>query len=205
LRYKYQIVFNMRIKFLVIIGMSLFFGCHEKYTPKPRGFFRIGFPEKSYNSINTQFPFRFEVPIYSEILPDTRNANNPWWINIEFPENKAEVHISYFHLQKNSNNTRIFLAELMEETRELAYKHSIKANAIDEQLYMNPDQNVYGTLFRIDGNAASPIQFFLTDSTNHFLRGALYIRATPDIDSLKPVIEFLERDVIHLIETTQWE
>lgn len=185
--------------------MILFFGCNEKYTPKPRGFFRIGFPEKSYDSINTEFPYRFEVPDYSEVLPDNRNPENPWWINIEFPENKAEVHISYYQLRKNKNNPRNFLAELMEETRELAYKHSIKANAIEEQLYMNPENNVYGTLYRIEGNAASPMQFFLTDSTQHFIRGALYIRATPDIDSLKPVVEFLERDIIHLIETTQWE
>ncbi len=97
------------------------------------------------------------------------------------------------------------LAEFMEETRELAYKHAIKANAIEEQLLINQGEEVYGTVYRIEGNAASPIQFFLTDSSRHFLRGALYIRATPDIDSLRPVIEFLERDVIHLIETTTWK
>ncbi len=205
MRYKYQLTYNMRIKLLILIGMILILGCNEKYTPKPRGFFRIGFPEKSYDSIDTEFPYRFEVPEYSEVLPDNRNPENPWWINIEFPENKAEVHISYFQLRKNKNNPRNFLAELMEETREMAYKHSIKANAIEEQLYVNPDNNVYGTLYRIEGNAASPMQFFLTDSTQHFIRGALYIRATPDIDSLKPVVEFLERDIIHLIETTQWE
>ena len=115
------------------------------------------------------------------------------------------MHISYFQLQDAGIEHRKYLAELMEESRELAYKHSIKANAIEEQLYINPDNHVYGILFHIEGNAASPMQFFLTDSTRHFLRGALYIRATPDIDSLKPVVEFLEHDIIHLIETTQWE
>ncbi len=195
----------MRIKLYIFIGMSLVFGCNEKYTPKPRGFFRIGFPEKSYDSISSNFPYRFEIPEYSEVLTDSRNPGKPGWINIEFPENKAEVHISYFKLQTDNNNPRKFLAELMEESHELAYKHSIKANAIEEQLYMNSENNVYGTLYRIEGNAASPMQFYLTDSTRHFLRGALYIRATPDIDSLRPVIEFLDRDVIHLIETTQWE
>jgi gliding motility-associated lipoprotein GldD len=93
----------------------------------------------------------------------------------------------------------------MEESRELAYKHSIKANAIEERIFVNPEEKVYGTVYQIEGNAASPIQFFLTDSIRHFLRGALYIRATPDIDSLKPVIEFLERDVIQIIETTKWK
>lgn len=194
----------MRINLLFIIGVMGFFGCNEKYTPKPRGFFRIGFPEKDYNSIAHKFPYSFEVPEYSDVEPDNRNPDEPWWINLEFPQNKAEVHVSYYNLQEN-DNPRELLAELMEETRELAYKHSVKANAIEEQIYLNSETDVYGTLYRIRGNAASPMQFFLTDSAHHFLRGALYIRATPDIDSLQPVVEFLERDVIHLIETTQWE
>jgi gliding motility-associated lipoprotein GldD len=194
----------MRIKLLIYIVVVLFFGCNEKYTPKPRGFFRIGFPEKDYNALANKFPYSFEVPEYSNVEPDIRNPDEPWWINLEFPQNKAEVHVSYYNLQEN-NNSRGLLAELMEETRALAYKHSVKANAIEEQVYINAETNVYGTLYRIRGNAASPMQFFLTDSTQHFLRGALYIRATPDIDSLRPVVEFLERDVIHLIETTRWE
>ncbi len=195
----------MRVLLLFLIGIFSFSGCNEKYTPKPRGFYRIGFPEKKYDSINSKYPYRFEIPQYSDVKPDSRNPDKPWWINIEFPKNKAEVHISYYRLQKNQNFLRQHLAGLMEETRELAYKHSVKANAIEEQVYMHPENNVYGTLYRIEGNAASPLQFFLTDSINHFLRGALYIRATPDIDSLRPVIDFLESDVIHLIETTQWE
>lgn len=180
-------------------------GCNEKYTPKPRGFFRIGFPGKEYHSIDSTFPYQFEVPDYSRIVADYRNPNNPFWINVEIPANKAEVHISYFQLNENTSQQRRQLGLLMEETRELAYKHSIKANAIEEKLYENPDNKVYGILYNIEGNAASPLQFFLTDSTTHFLRGALYIRATPDIDSLKPVVDFLSSDVIHLIQTTTWE
>jgi gliding motility-associated lipoprotein GldD len=92
----------------------------------------------------------------------------------------------------------------MEDTRALAYKHSQKADAIKEKVFMNPTNNVYGLIYKIEGNAASPMQFFLTDSTSHFLRGALYIREVPNIDSLKPVIDFLEADVVRLIETTTW-
>ena len=92
----------------------------------------------------------------------------------------------------------------MEESRTLAYKHTIKADAIQEQVFMNPANRVYGLIYKIEGNAASPMQFFLTDSTSHFLRGALYIREVPNIDSLKPVIDFLEIDIIRLIETTSW-
>lgn len=192
-------------KILLISIIILFFsGCKEKHTPKPRGFFRIEFPEKQYHPILGNFPYTFEIPEYSKVVPDRRNPEQKAWINVEIQENNAEVHISYYDLQEGEKPQRELLAEFMEETRELAYKHSIKANAIEDQVFMNPGKNVYGTVYRIKGNAASPMQFFLTDSTEHFLRGALYIRATPNIDSLRPVIDFLEEDVVKLIETTNW-
>jgi gliding motility-associated lipoprotein GldD len=194
---------NYKLIFLFVLLLCL--GCKEKYTPKPRGFFRISFPEKIYQSLNQEFPYRFDVPEYVHIVPDSHNANQPWWINLKIPENKAEIHISYYDLNSGQKPARSLLAELMEETRELAYKHSIKASAIEEQIFVHPEKKVFGTVYRISGNAASPMQFFLTDSTRHFLRGALYIRATPDVDSLKPVIGFLENDVIRLIETTEWK
>jgi gliding motility-associated lipoprotein GldD len=195
----------MNYRLLLFIFLIFTTGCREKFTPKPRGYFRISFPEKNYQNLGSDFPYRFEIPAYANVTPDDQNPDQPWWINLEFPENKAEVHISYYPLTKSQKPARTLLAEFMEETRELAYKHSVKANAIEEHIYLNPGHHVFGTVYRIAGNAASPMQFFLTDSSRHFLRGALYIRATPDIDSLKPVVEFLERDVIHLIETTQWE
>jgi gliding motility-associated lipoprotein GldD len=195
----------MNFKLLVLAVILLPLSCTEKYTPKPRGFFRISFPEKIYHPLDNRFPYQFEIPQYSQVTSDTQNPDQPWWINIEVPGNKAEVHISYYNLNKQKKAARELLAAFMEESRDLAYKHSIKANAIEEQIFVNPGQKVFGTVYRIEGNAASPVQFFLTDSTHHFLRGALYIRATPDIDSLKPVIDFLERDVIRLIETTKWE
>lgn len=190
---------------VIIFFITIFTGCSKKHTPKPRGFFRIDFPEKKYQPLSQDFPYTFEIPEYSKVVPDNRNPEKEAWINVVIPENNAEVHISYYDLQEGEKPRRELLAEFMEETRELAYKHSIKANAIEEQVFMNPGRNMYGTVYRIKGNAASPMQFFLTDSTRHFLRGALYIRATPDIDSLRPVINFLEKDVVKLIETTNWK
>ena len=196
--------FNMNKILLIGVAFLLLTGCREKQTPKPRGFFRIGFPEKQYQPLSRDFPYTFEVPEYSKVVADSRNPEKDAWINVVVPQNNAEVHISYYDLQKGEKPRRELLAEFMEETRELAYKHSVKANAIEEQVFMNPAQKVYGTVYRIKGNAASPMQFFLTDSTGHFLRGALYIRATPDIDSLRPVIDFLEKDIVRMIETTNW-
>ncbi len=194
----------MRISRILILVL-LVTACHDKHTPKPRGFFRIDFPEKAYTNLDGDYPYNFEIPVYAEIEKDRDNLNKPYWINVEVPANKAEIHISYYNLQNGQKPTRDLLFELMEDTRSLAYKHAIKATAIDEQVFMNPARKVYGTVYNIHGNAASPMQFFLTDSTKHFLRGAFYIREVPDIDSLKPVIEFLEPDVVRMIETTNWK
>ncbi len=192
---------------ITILLTFLFFvvGCKEKYTPKPHAFFRIDFPDKEYHNLSeNDFPYNFEIPNYAVIQPDKRNPNQPFWINITVPKNHAEIHISYYDISENKQSKRVFLSKLMEDTRSLAYKHSIKADAIEEQIFMNPEKNVFGTIYRIKGNAASPLQFFLTDSTNNFLRGAFYIREVPNIDSLQPVIDFFEPDVIRLIETTTW-
>jgi len=178
--------------------LLLTISCKKEYVPKPRGYFRISFPEKAYKILDSKtFPYRFEIPVYSKIVADNERLAEPYWVNLEFPQNKAELHISY----KNVDNN---LMKLTEDSRTLAYKHSIKADAINERVFVNPEKKIYGTIYLIDGNAASPLQFYLTDSTKHFLRGALYIREVPNIDSIRPVIEFLTPDIIHLIETTEW-
>ncbi len=193
----------IQLAILFIIPV-MFFACKEKYTPKPRAYFRIDFPEKKYHPLQIGFPYQFNIPDYSKIEKDKFNPDKPNWINISIPKNKAEIHISYYNLENQKEPGRVLLNEFMEETRKLAYKHTIKADAIEEQVFMNPADKVYGLIYRIEGNAASPLQFFLTDSTRHFLRGALYIREVPNIDSIKPVISFLESDIIRLIETTTW-
>ena len=184
--------------FFPVLFLLISFSCKKEYVPKPRGFFRIEFQKKTYHQLfSPTFPYRFEIPDYSQIVPDDERQAEPFWVNLEIPKHKAELHISY---KKVNNN----LAKLTEDSRSLAYKHSIKADAINERLFMNPEKKVYGTIYLIDGNTASPLQFYLTDSTHHFIRGALYIREVPNIDSIRPVIDFLTPDVIHLIETTEW-
>ncbi len=187
-------------KLLYLFALILFmtFSCQQDYTPKPHGYFRIDFQEKTYHQFDSiALPYTFDIPGYSKIVPDRDRLAEPYWINLKIPAHKAEVHISYKKVQNN-------LAKLMEDSRTLAYKHSIKADAINERIFVNQKKKVYGTIYLIDGNAASPVQFYLTDSTQNFLRGALYIREVPNIDSLRPVIDFLTPDIIRLIETTKW-
>jgi len=143
-------------------------------------------------------PYSFQVPTYSVTGNDLLNPDQPDWITIEVPANHAQIHLSYKKINQN-------LGTYIEESRTLAYKHSQKASSIEEQIFINPAQKVYGTIYNIRGNAASPMQFYLTDSVSHFLRGSLYIKEIPNIDSLQPVIGFLNQDVLRLIETTHWK
>jgi len=187
----------MKKTFPFLFIIIFFLACKQEYVPKPRGYFRISFPKKEYKPISEDLPYQFSLPAYSKVVTDDEPDAEKYWRNIIFPSNNAEIHLSY----KTVNND---LAVLTEESRLLAYKHSIKADAIDEQLFINPQARVYGTIYFIAGNAASPIQFYLTDSIAHFLRGALYINEIPNIDSISPVINFLKPDIIRLIETTNW-
>lgn len=188
----------IRLIFVVIlINSFLLLSCKQNHTPKPRGFFRIDFPAKSNLTFNNNFPYQFEYPKYSTINFDGSKFTEPYWMTIEMKDFNAKIHISYKRVENN-------LISLTEDSRELAYKHSIKATAINEQIFINDNNNVYGTIYEIKGNTASPFQFYLTDSTNHFLRGSLYISEVPNYDSLFPVIQFIEKDIYHLIETFSW-
>jgi gliding motility-associated lipoprotein GldD len=153
-------------KFLYVLStlfLLLSFACKKDYIPKPRGYFRISFQEKTYHKTDSAgLPYRFDIPGYSKIVPDNDRLAEPYWINLKVPAHRAEVHISY---KKVDNN----LEKLTEDSRTLAYKHSIKADAINERIFVNPQKKVYGTIYLIDGNAASPLQFYLTDSTRNFL------------------------------------
>jgi gliding motility-associated lipoprotein GldD len=194
--YKMVLQNLLKITFLFTLGSGLTF-CHDKSVPKPHGYYRIDLPERNYHRLGHEYPYCFDIPVYTKVLPDNSPKSEPFWINILFPDFHAILHISYKKVKKN-------LYVLTEESHKLAYDHAVKASSIDEKIFLNPGKSVYGTIYYIHGNAASPMQFYLTDSTGNFLRGAFYISATPNIDSLKPVIEFIKTDVIHLMETLEW-
>ena len=204
IRFNRNITFVTDMKLIlqfILLSLSIVVlsgGCKKGTTPKPRGYFRIDFPEKLYRSSNPDYPYIFDYPVYANIVVDKDKLAEPYWINIVFQKNKAKLHLSYKPVQNN-------LQALTEDSRELAYKHSIKASAINEKLFINNEKKVYGTIYEIKGNAASPLQFHLTDSTSHFLRGSFYISEIPNYDSLRPVIQFIDDDIYHLIETLSWK
>ncbi len=181
--------------FLVISCLS---ACRKEQTPKPRGYYRITFPPKGYRLLNEPLSYNFRIPVYATVTPDLLNPDQKEWITVEIPGNHAQIHISYKKVDHD-------LSRLIEESRSLVYKHSQKASSIEEQVFVHPAKKIYGMLYTLKGNAASPMQFYLTDSVSHFLRGALYIKEVPNYDSLRPVIKFLSEDVIQMIESTEWK
>ena len=143
--------------------------------------------------------FSFEYPVYSTITPDYLSPNEKEWINIEYPAYKGTLHLSYKTVEDN-------LGKYLEDSYYMMTKHVTRAMGIRDSLIINPDRDVYGLMYFLEGEGvASSLQFYLTDSVRHFMRGSLYFNVNVNNDSLAPVIDFITDDVRHLIETMEWK
>lgn len=190
---------------VILIFSGASFGCREITVPKPRGHFRIDLPEHHYvqfkepSGSNVKLPLSFEYPAYGNLTFQGEHGSVPGWFNIEFPFYKAKIYLTY----KDVNND---LDSLLDQSYNLNVKnHVSKADAIKEQVFNNRENNVYGILYDLKGNTASAVEFYVTDSINHYLRGSLYFASEPNADSLAPVIDFFREDIMHLIETLKWK
>lgn len=172
--------------------------CEQNYTPLPHGFLRIDLPKHTYSLSDTTLPYYFEYAEAAELQSSPHNPDQKYWLNIVYPKFKAKVYLSYKSVDGN-------LITYLEDAYTLVSKHIPKADAIVDSVVVNKNRNVYGITYKIIGSgAASPYQFFVTDSTSHFLRGALYFDIVPNNDSLEPVIDFITYDIEHLINTLEW-
>ncbi len=195
----------IRLLIPVVAALCLLAACRpETHTPRPRGYFRISFPEHGYQPFNKpDYPYSFEYPVYANIIRDTvffdEKPDNPYWINMNIPDFDAQVFMTYKEIRPGQPFTK-----LIEDAYKMSYFHDIRADYIADHDFQTPN-NVYGIFYNVGGNAASNIQFYATDSVKHFLWGALYFNVTPNADSLKPVNEFLRKDLDHLIETLRWK
>ncbi len=190
---------------LLTITAAILLGCEYSYTPKKKGYPRVTLPEHSYRDFDRAgFPYAFEYPTYATIVRDTvffdEPTENPYWINIDFPSLDGKIYISYKEI--NNKNS---IAKLINDAFDMTYKHSVRADAIKDRVYEDPQHHKYAVFYDVEGNAATAKQFYITDSTEHFLRGALYFNARPNEDSLHLVNEFVEQDMEHLIETLRWK
>ena len=196
-------LYSVSYLLLFCILSSAFLSCNTSYTPKPKGYFKINFPEKKYQTFNTPgYPYTFEFPVYATVTKDSSffggTTENPWWININFPQFNGRIYVSYKEIGKNK------FGKLLNDAFVLSNKQSTKAYSIDDSVFITPN-NVHGVFFKVGGDVATANQFFLTDSTKNFFRGALYFDATPNEDSLKIVNDFLLEDMRHLINTFKWK
>ena len=196
---------NRSITLLLVVGfLGLLMSCNSAYTYKKKGYFHIDFPEKKYQAFNQPgYPYSFEYPVYSTVIKDTTffdaRPENDWWINIDIPRFGGRIYISYKEVEKNNFDS------LVNDGFKMAYKqHTDISTGITDSVIRTPN-GAEGIYFSLSGNTATANQFFLTDSTKHFLRGALYFNTAPNEDSLGIVNDFLKKDVLHLINTLKWK
>lgn len=186
-----------------ILIISTFFiillsGCKQNLQPKPHGYMRVEFPEKIYASYSAEAPYTFDLPEYCTVEKETSAAQaEKYWNNIVFKNMNAKIHLSFKFIENN-------LDTLIDDCHTMAYKHTVKASAIQKTAYVDDTAKVYGMLYEIKGNVASPMQFYVTDSTKNFLRGSLYFNSVPDKDSLAPAIDFIKTDIQRIVETIRW-
>lgn len=176
--------------FIVVFILS----CGGETLPKPKSYLKLQYPESSYIKVNTACPYNFEIATSANI-----SFKNNCWASITYPHLKATIHLTYRGIDNN-------LDEILKEVEKLTFDHTVKADAIIDALpYENFEKRVFGKLYNIEGNVATNIQFRATDSVKHILAGALYFYTKPNYDSILPAIKYLEKDIMHLVETIEWK
>jgi gliding motility-associated lipoprotein GldD len=181
-----------KLSALLIVVLFLV-SCNEVTLPKPKSYLKLQYPVATYTKIQSDCPFTFETSNSSTV-----SIQDNCWAKIEYPTLKATVHITYRSVSNNLN-------DILREVEKLTFEHTIKADAISDRPYDNVENNVYAKLYYIDGNVATNIQFRATDSVKHVLSGALYFYAKPNYDSIAPAIKYIEKDIMHLVETLEWK
>ena len=172
--------------------------CSRNAVPRPYGYFRVDLPPHAYRTIDTlNLPYRFDLPLNAKLI-SRDSKDGKFWVDVFYPNLNASVYCSYKPVNGN-------LIDLLEDTRKIVYKHSIRADGIAEKVYDHNEKNVHGILYDLKGNTASAVQFVLTDSVKHFFRGALYFNNVPNKDSIGPMSEYIREDIIHLMESFEWK
>lgn len=193
----------VKVVFLFVLGgMLLSCGSGEQsdsYAPKPKGYNRIGLPPHSYRALPDIYPYQFEYSRAAVILPDTSVLAEPGWIYISYPKLDANIQLTYKPVRRDPARLRDFI----DDAYKLAGKHQIRATAVQQQTILTKTGKT-ATLIRLEGDVPTPFQFYTTDSTTHYLRGAIYFSTATKNDSLAPVIEYLEKDALRLLNTLKW-
>ena len=186
--------------FFIIITFIFAASCSRDYQPKPKGYNRIPLPDTAYRPLPDSLPYRFEYSKYANLLKDTSWIRERHWVEINYPTLKANIHITY----KKLMNSEQLLKEFLNDAYVLTAKHQIKANAINETIATTKDGKV-AVIAEIEGEVPSQFQFTMTDSSKNFLRGALYFNTQVQNDSLRPAIDFMKKEMMHIVNTLEWK
>jgi gliding motility-associated lipoprotein GldD len=191
-------LFISLLLFLVFCSLFVLLVACSEPSPKPLSYFRIDIPQPNYQVENKFKNFTFELSDQAMIKESPQNEAGEFF-NIVYNQLQAEIYCSYIPIKKEK------LAQFSEESRKFVYLHAVKADAIQEHFFENPQQKVYGIVYNIKGNVASSTQFVLTDSVSAFFRGALYFYNRPNFDSIAPVLEYINKDIQVIIESFRWK
>lgn len=183
-----------KISILLLI-ITVFISCKDEVLPKPKAFLDLEFPKAEYIISDLDCPYTFEYNSIAKIV--NPKGSNPCWINIKYPKLNASIFITY---QKVNNN----LDSLLMDSQKLPLQHTIKADYIEGDIYVNPEHNTYGMFYSIDGDAASQAQFYVTDSVKHFMTGSLYFNQKPNFDSIMPAASYIKSDMKRFMESLKW-
>jgi gliding motility-associated lipoprotein GldD len=183
------------IIFVCVVSIS----CEQNFLPKPLGYNRLDLPEPGYRPLPDSLPYYFEYSTNAVLIDDTSAINERFWIELYYPQLKSNIHVTY----KTIKNQQV-LKEFLDDAYTLTAKHQIKASAIDEAITRTP-KGYTAVIAELEGEVPSQFQFTITDSTRNFLRGALYFNTKVQNDSLAPAIEYMKKDIMHMINTFEWK
>lgn len=187
---------------LFVLFSSFLFSCgndQQSFVPRPKGFNRIDLPAQTYQKLTEKHPYTFEYSKSARVVPDTFATAQKDWIFIYYPQFKANIQLTY----KDINNDPKRLQDYINDSFKLTGKHQVRASSIQAQKLVTTN-DLTAMIFKIEGDVPSPYQFYTTDSTKHFLRGAIYFSTATKNDSLAPVVNFIQKDMVHLLNTLQW-
>lgn len=183
------------MKVVVLIALL---GCSSDYLPKPKGYNRILLPENAYQPLPDTLPYSFEYSTSARLLKDSSWITERYWINLYYPSMDASIQITYKPV------TDSIIREYLSDSYKLTSQHNVKAYAIEESIIELPS-GMFASFTELEGEVPTQVQFHVSDSTTHFLRGALYFKTATKNDSLAPVIDYLKQDILHLLTTLNWE
>ncbi|TVZ52852.1 gliding motility lipoprotein GldD [Dokdonia sp. Hel_I_53] len=178
---------------LILISFYLFAACGGDTLPKPKSQLSLSYPAPTYKRVITECTYSFDKNDLSNLY-----LKNNCAATIEYPSLDGSIFLTYRKVEDNIN-------ALLSDAQKLTYEHVRKADDIIEEKYINEKQNAYGMFYDVKGNAASQSQFYITDSTNHFLTGSIYFNTKPNYDSIYPAAVYLKNDIRHLMETIEWK